>query len=74
MRKWILSGLVTVMLCSLFSMMANAASKPPSFVSVVMDGHKIWFPDAQAFVDENGRTLVPVRFIAEKMGIRKQKI
>lgn len=68
MGKWILSGIVTVMLCSLFSMTASAASKPPSFVNVVMDGQKIWFPDAQAFVDDNGRTLVPVRFIAEKMG------
>ncbi|MFF3924037.1 copper amine oxidase N-terminal domain-containing protein [Paenibacillus lactis] len=68
MRKGILASLVAALIFSLFSMTASAASKPPSFVSVVMDGQKIWFPDAQAFVDENGRTLVPVRFIAEKMG------
>jgi hypothetical protein len=46
---------------------SSAAAKAPTFVSVVMDGEKIWFPDAQAFVDENDRTLVPVRFVAEKM-------
>lgn len=68
MKKGILASLVAALIFSLFSTTASAASKPPSFVSVVMDGHKIWFPDAQAFVDENGRTLVPVRFIAEKMG------
>ena len=70
MRKWVMAGLVASMICSLFSVTASAASNPPSFVSVIMDGQKIWFPDAQAFVDENNRTLVPVRFIAEKMGAK----
>lgn len=70
MRKWVIAGLVAAMICSLFTVTASAASNPPSFVSVVMDGQKIWFPDAQAFVDENNRTLVPVRFIAEKMGAK----
>lgn len=68
MRKWLFAGLAVVMLCSLFSVTASAAVRPPSFVSVVMDGKKIWFPDAQAFVDENNRTLVPVRFVAESLG------
>ncbi|ETT54825.1 copper amine oxidase family protein [Paenibacillus sp. FSL H8-237] len=57
---------------SIFSLTASAAtaSKPPTFVSVVMDGQKIWFPDAQAFIDSNGRTLVPVRFVAESLGAK----
>ncbi|MEC0136983.1 copper amine oxidase N-terminal domain-containing protein [Paenibacillus macerans] len=70
MRKWVIAGLVAAMLCSLFTVTASAASRLPSFVGVVMDGQKIWFPDAQAFVDENNRTLVPVRFIAEQMGAK----
>lgn len=70
MRKWVLAGLVTAMLGGLFSVTASAASNPPAFVSVVMDGQKIWFPDAQAFVDESNRTLVPVRFVAERMGAK----
>lgn len=70
MRKWLFAGLAAVMLCSLFSVTASAAGRPPSFVSVVMDGKKIWFPDAQAFVDENDRTLVPVRFVAESLGAK----
>nr|WP_202887137.1 copper amine oxidase N-terminal domain-containing protein [Cohnella zeiphila] len=49
---------------------SSAAAKIPLFASVVMDGKKIWFPDAQAFVDGNSRTLVPVRFVAETMGAK----
>ncbi|WP_249043499.1 copper amine oxidase N-terminal domain-containing protein [Paenibacillus faecis] len=70
MRKWVIAGLVAAMICSPFTVTASAASNSPSFVGVVMDGQKIWFPDAQAFVDENNRTLVPVRFIAEQMGAK----
>ncbi|TYA10563.1 copper amine oxidase N-terminal domain-containing protein [Paenibacillus faecis] len=69
-RKWVIAGLVAAMICSPFTVTASAASNSPSFVGVVMDGQKIWFPDAQAFVDENNRTLVPVRFIAEQMGAK----
>lgn len=68
MKKWVGVSLALMMLIGLTSGIASAAAKAPTFVSVVMDGQKIWFPDAQAFVDENNRTLVPVRFIAEKMG------
>ncbi len=70
MKKWALTGLVFAMVGMLFSLTASAASKPPTFVSVVMDGKKIWFPDAQAFIDANGRTLVPVRFVAESLGAK----
>lgn len=37
-------------------------------IKVNVDGQNISFPDAKPFVDENSRTLVPVRFIAEKLG------
>lgn len=68
MKRWIGAGLIAMLIFSVFSITASAASRPPSYVSVVMDGQKFWFPDAQAFIDENGRTLVPVRFIAESLG------
>ncbi|MCD1261342.1 copper amine oxidase N-terminal domain-containing protein [Paenibacillus athensensis] len=70
MKKWALTGLIVAMLGTLFSMTASAASKPPTFVSVVVDGKKIGFPDVQAFIDANGRTLVPVRFVAESLGAK----
>lgn len=67
MKKWMGASLAAIMLFGLVAGISNAAATAPTFVSVVMDGYKIWFPDAQAFVDDNNRTLVPVRFVAEKM-------
>ncbi len=37
-------------------------------VSVTVDGRKVVFPDAKPFIDENGRTLIPVRFVTEDLG------
>ena len=36
--------------------------------TVKFNGEKVDFPDAQPFVDEHDRTLVPLRFVTEKMG------
>ncbi|MBW4081312.1 copper amine oxidase N-terminal domain-containing protein [Paenibacillus sp. S150] len=70
MKKWASIGLAAIMLFSFMTGVSNAEAKPATFVRVVLDGQKIWFPDAQAFVDENERTLVPVRFVAEKMNAK----
>lgn len=35
---------------------------------VVVDGNKLSFPDAQPFIDSNGRTQTPARFIGEALG------
>jgi hypothetical protein len=35
---------------------------------VYMDDEEVNFPDQKPFIDNNGRTLVPLRFISEKMG------
>jgi len=70
LKRRFVSLLILALFGSLFSLTASAASKPPTFVSVVMDDKKIWFPDAQAFIDGNGRTLVPVRFVAESLGAK----
>ena len=37
-------------------------------VSVTVDGKRVVFPDAKPFIDENGRTLIPVRFVTEDLG------
>ena len=39
-----------------------------SVLTVKYNGEAVVFPDAQPFVDENNRTLIPVRFVAETMG------
>ena len=38
-------------------------------VKLKYNGNEINFPDAKPYVDENDRTLVPVRFVAESMNI-----
>ncbi|MDQ2088274.1 stalk domain-containing protein, partial [Herbivorax sp. ANBcel31] len=35
---------------------------------VLVDGSRIDFPDALPFIDSNGRTQVPVRFVSEALG------
>ena len=37
-------------------------------IKVVINGKNVIFPDIQPFTDENGRTLVPVRFVSESLG------
>src|SRR5690242_20051511 len=45
----------------------------PSIVSaaipldVIVNGHKMSFPDTQPFVDASGSTMVPVRFVSEAL-------
>ena len=46
----------------------DAAAIGSSVLTVEYNGEAITFPDAQPFVDENSRTLIPVRFVAETMG------
>jgi hypothetical protein len=70
MRKWTLAVLIAILLVSVPVASANTSSLSPTFVSVVLDGKKIWFPDAQAYIDANQRTLVPVRFVAESLGAK----
>lgn len=70
MTKWTLAMLIAILLVSVPVASANASSLPPTFVSVMLDGQKIWFPDAQAYIDANQRTLVPVRFVAESLGAK----
>ncbi|MGM9936809.1 MAG: leucine-rich repeat protein, partial [Candidatus Ornithomonoglobus sp.] len=37
-------------------------------ISVAVDGTQIIFDDAQPFIDENGRTQIPIRAVAEALG------
>ena len=37
-------------------------------IIVTVDGKAVNFPDAKPFIDENGRTLIPVRFVTESLG------
>ncbi len=39
-------------------------------ISVTVDGKGVNFPDAKPFIDGNGRTLIPVRFVTEALGAK----
>ena len=77
MKKRISMLLAVAMLVSVFCMTGAAAAGTPdttsesigsSVLAVKYNGEVVVFPDAQPFVDENSRTLIPVRFVAETMG------
>jgi hypothetical protein len=63
MRKIVIL-LVVLMLITGFSVKAQATDT----VNVIVDGRKIEFTDAPAYVDNNGRTQVPTRFVGEALG------
>ncbi|KAA9005446.1 copper amine oxidase N-terminal domain-containing protein [Paenibacillus spiritus] len=46
---------------------ASAASLP---LRVVVDGDKVYFPDAQPFIDSKQRVQLPVRFVTEALGAK----
>lgn len=73
MKKRISMLLAVAMLISVFCMTGAAAAETSdgigsSVLTVKYNGEAVVFPDAQPFVDENNRTLIPVRFVAETMG------
>ena len=47
-------------------MPVSAANEIP--LKVLVNGKKLYFPDAKPFIDENGRTQTPARFIGEELG------
>ena len=74
MKKSVASKAVTVaaglsVLCLLTLVLVGAAPSPAvDAIKVIVNGKDIRFPDAQPFIDSNGRTQVPMRFVAEAMG------
>jgi hypothetical protein len=45
-----------------------APGKDLRIVPIIVNGHKVKFPDTEPYIDMNGRTMVPVRFVSEKLG------
>lgn len=69
MRKSIVILSVMALCASVFSGIVSAAPTRTE-INVIMDGHRLPFPDARPFIDGNNRTLVPVRFVAENLGAK----
>ena len=76
MKKLLSAILVAVIVVGLFIVPSMTAAEK---ISVTVDGNIVNFPDVQPFIDENGRTLIPVRFVSETLGAKvewddKQKL
>lgn len=64
----ILKKLMAFMVIFIVAMFINTTTTRTEMpLRVVVNGEKIIFPDAQPFIDENGRTQVPVRFVSEAL-------
>lgn len=59
--------LTVVFLSSILTSTVGMAEMP---LRVVVNGNKVSFPDALPFIDGNGRTQVPVRFVSEALGAK----
>jgi len=75
MKKRLALLLAVAIMVSAFCMTGAAAAVTSTtadigsnVLTVKYNGEAVTFPDAQPFVDENSRTLIPVRFVAETMG------
>lgn len=69
MKKKLTSILCVVLaLCTLLCTGAMAAELPNSGPTVRVNGQVVSFPDGQPFIDNNGRTMIPVRFVTEQLG------
>ena len=62
MKKTISILLMVVMMAMCMGVSAQ------SDVKVTLDVNEIFFPDAQPFIDERDRVLVPIRFVSEALG------
>lgn len=66
MKKTGIIALLVVLLAALVPSMSSAALP----LRVEVNGKRIWFPDAQPFLDKNQRVQVPIRFVSEALGAK----
>lgn len=65
MKKFTLVSAVVLVMIALFSVFIVSGEMP---LRIVVNGDRLYFPDAQPFIDSNGRTQTPARFIGEELG------
>jgi hypothetical protein len=62
LAKVIVAVLVMIVLFSVTNVFGDMPLR------IVINGERLFFPDAQPFIDENGRTQTPARFVGEELG------
>ncbi|QGQ98817.1 copper amine oxidase N-terminal domain-containing protein [Paenibacillus psychroresistens] len=71
LKKTIATAVVLAVISSTTLLAATelpAPIKGQMMIPVIVNGLKVLFPDTEPFIDDNGRTMVPVRFVSEKLG------
>ena len=64
--KKLAKGIIAVLVMIVLFSVTNVFGDMP--LRIVINGERLFFPDAQPFIDENGRTQTPARFIGEELG------
>ena len=67
MKKVTFGITVVLVMMALFSVF-NVYGEIELPLRIVVNGDRLYFPDAQPFIDSNGRTQTPARFIGEELG------
>ena len=65
MKKKLLALMIAVIAVSIFIPKGFAIELP---LRIVCNGEKVVFPDTQPYIDSQGRTMVPSRFVGEELG------
>ena len=60
--------MVAVLLGSLVFTASAAPGNDLRILPIIVNGHKVSFPDTEPYINADGRTMVPVRFVSEKLG------
>lgn len=67
----ILSAILACVIAMAISCAPALAAEPASASPAVrVNGSIVEFPDGQPYIDENNRTLIPVRFVTEELGAK----
>lgn len=67
MKKALRFTIMSLIICMLFSISAYASENTSPYVKVWVENNDIEF-DIKPYIDENSRTLIPVRFVSEALG------
>jgi len=59
---------ILVLAAAMLIIAVTACSALAGVVQVVVNGSSVDFPDTEPYINQDGRTMVPVRFISEQLG------
>lgn len=70
MMKKLVASMMTLAVV-LLGLSTNVYAEPGDdlrIIPIIVNGHKVRFPDTEPYINTDGRTMVPVRFVSEKLG------